>query len=108
MEIRYIDPSVTDSFLQAAVGSGAFYINIAVAFIFLAIGGFAIWMYYRNKNDSSLMDKYGNKSWGSFKGYWARYRNHVWAFTAAIGILFGLAIFLWAFGIIGDVTYDAI
>ncbi len=85
-----------------------FFMLIIASFIFLGIAGLFLWRYWANKNDSSLMDKYGDKSAGSFKGYWARYRGAVYAFCSAMFILFGVLMFLFAFGVISAPYTDII
>lgn len=109
MIFDYVLPSTFDSFdVAAAFGSFEFYINVIFSFVLLGLGGLFIWLYYGQKNDKELMEKYGHKSAGSFKGYWARYRGAIYSFLAAMFIFFGILVFLWCFGIIGDITYDAI
>lgn len=83
-----------------------FFLVIISSFILMALGGLFIWMYYRQKNDFSLKEKYKQKSIGSFKGFWARYRGAIYSFLSAIFILFGILFFLWAFGIIGNPAYN--
>lgn len=108
MNVEYMLPSLLreDTFgTSPSLWSLEFFLSILLSFALLGIGALFIWLYYRQKNDHGLKEKYGHKSAGSFKGYWARYRGAVYAFLSAMFIIFGILVFFWAFGII-DPTYN--
>lgn len=80
--------------------SSSFWITIIVALSLMLIGGLFIWIYYGQKNKHEFYEAHKNKSSGSFKGFWARYRGAVYGFLAALFIIIGVLMFFWAFGII--------
>lgn len=94
--------SKSDEAVSPELWSPGFFMLIITSFIFLGIAGLFLWRYWANKNNFDLRNKYGDKSAGSFKGYWARYRNAVYAFCSAMFILFAILMFLFAFGVISS------
>lgn len=84
--------------------SATFWMTIVAALVLMLIGGLFIWIYYRQKNSHEFYEQNKHRSWGSIKGYWARYRGAVYAFLAAMFIIIGILMFFWAVGWIDPTT----